>query len=250
MRAPLRLFALLAPPTLGSALLSACGGGGNDTPPPVPTTPAGWWSGTTGTGQPVRALALSSGVYYLYYTASASNNTPTGLVYGQGNVNGTAFTNTQARHYRLTDNSTVVANLAATFTPQTRFDGSVSDANGNFTWTATWDSANAGTASTSAVAGTYTGVWAAQPLALPAVFTVASNGQFAGLTGTCVFSGRLTPRSDVNAYDLTIGFSGFPCTSPNQDFTGVAYYDATNRSLIGVSTNTAQDSAALLVASR
>lgn len=247
MRDPFRPLALL---TLCGTLLTACGGGGSDAPPPVPTTPAGWWSGTTGTGQPVRALALSSGVYYLYYTASAGDSTPAGLVYGQGSVNGTAFTDPQARHYRLAGNSTVVANLAATFTPQTRFDGSVSDVNGNFTWTASWDSANASTASTSAVAGTYTGVWAAQPAALPAVFTVAANGQFAGLTGTCVFSGRLTPRSDVNAYDLTIGFSGFPCTSPNQDFTGVAYYDATNRSLIGVSINTAQDSAALLVASR
>lgn len=75
-------------------------------------------------------------------------------------------------------------------------------------------------------------------------------GWWSGTTGTCLFSGRLTPRSDVNADDLTIGFSGFPCTSPNQDFTGVAYFDTTQRTLIGASTNTAQDSAALLVASR
>lgn len=247
MRALFRPLALL---TLCSPLLTACGGGGSDAPPPVPNTPAGWWSGATSTGQPVRALALSSGVYYLYYTANAGDATPAGLVYGQGSVNGTAFGDTQARHYRLSNNSTVIANLAATFSPHTRFDGSVTDASGNFTWTASWDSANAGTASTSAVAGTYTGVWAAQPVALPAVFTVASNGQFAGLTGTCVFSGRLTSRSDVNAYDLTIGFSGFPCTSPNQDFTGVAYFDTTQRTLIGVSTNTTRDSAALLVANR
>lgn len=147
-----------------STLLVACGGGGSDAPPPAPTTPAG-------------------------------------LVYGQGSVNGTQFADAQARHYRLAGNSTVTASLAATFTPQTRFDGSVSDANGPFTWTAGWDSANAGTASTSAVTGTYTGVWAATPLALPAVFSVA-------------------------------------------------YYDTTQRTLVGVSTNTAQDNAALLVANR
>lgn len=243
------LFRPLAFMPIGCLLLTACGGS-SEAPPPAPATPAGWWSGTTGGGQTARALVLSSGAYYLYYTASASDGTPAGLVYGQGSVSSSQFTDAQARHYRLSGNSTVIAGLTATFTPQTRFDGSVSDGVGSFTWTATWDSANAGTPSTAAVTGTYTGVWAAQPVALPAVFTVASNGQFVGLTGTCAFSGRLSPRSDVNAYDLAIGFSGFPCTSPNQDFIGVAYYDATQRTLIGVSANTAQDSAALLVASR
>jgi hypothetical protein len=228
-------------------LLAACGGGGSsssDTPPPAPPdTPTGWWTGTTEGGRSVKALVLGSGAYYLYHED--------GLVYGQGSVTAAGtFGDAGARHYRLAGGSTQAGPLAATFTPRSRFDGTQTDTTGTLRWTASWDSANAGTATPGAVEGAYTGVFAAQPTALPAVFAVQGDGRFAGLTGTCVFTGRLTPRVDVNAYDLTLSFGGFPCTTPNRDYAGVAYHDTTGRSLIGLATTAARDNAALLLASR
>lgn len=227
-------------------LLAACGGGGGGdtpTPAPVPDTPNGWWSGRTDDGRAVKALVLGSGAYYLYHED--------GLVYGQGSVTAAGtFGDPGARHYRLAGSTTQAGTLGASFTPRSRFDGTQADAGGTLTWTAGWDSANAGTATLGAVEGTYTGVFAAQPTALPAVFAVQGDGRVAGLTGTCVFTGRLTPRVDVNAYDLTLSFGGFPCTTPNRDYAGVAYYDTTGRSLIGLATPAARDNAALLLASR
>jgi hypothetical protein len=233
-----------AGPALAALWLIGCGGGGSDpAPAPVPDTPAGWWSGTTTDSRPVKALVLSSGAYYLYHQD--------GLVYGQGSVSAAGtFSDPGARHYRIADGSTQAGPLSATFSPRSRFDGQQTDTTGTLAWTARWDSANAGSASTAAVAGSYAGAFAAAPTALPAAFVVQSDGRLAGLTGSCVFTGRLTPRVDVNAYDLTLAFAGFPCTTPNRDFAGIAYYDASGRSLIGLTTTGSGDNAALLLASR
>ncbi len=114
-------------------------------------------------------------------------------------------------------------------------------------------------ATLAAVAGTFTGTFYSNQNTsgygtlppLTSTFTVSATGALAGTVACpgsaispppgpqtpCTVSGTLTPRTDLNAYDVSFSFANGSATSFISGFTGktatgLAYYDATSHSLM------------------
>jgi hypothetical protein len=65
----------------------------------------------------------------------------------------------------------------------------------------------------------------------PAVFSVRPPATSAPASTAARSPGRVVPRNDANAYDLTIVFGGAPCVFPFAQFSGVAVYRPDQRRL-------------------
>jgi hypothetical protein len=60
----------------------------------------------------------------------------------------------------------------------------------------------------------------------PAQMTITASGLLAGtIDGGCEFRGTLTPRSDLNAYDVSLTFGAAPCIDANATLSGSAVLD-------------------------
>lgn len=216
---------------LVAAFLAGCGGGGDDAGPAANVAEAaGVWKGSTDAQRDLTALLLSDGSYYLVYSAAGKPLATGGFVYGTASVDAGAFTSANGIEYNLEGNGTTAPVLTVAAAPVTgevrrrdAFNGSIRPgAAGTVAFQTEPDAY--GLPLLGELAGSYGGTVSFALGDRPATFSVTRAGEVSSVINECRISGTVTPRKDINAYDLTIMFGGPPCVIPsNFVFTGVAY---------------------------
>jgi hypothetical protein len=207
---------------LAASVLTACGGGGDE--PPV--TAAGVYRGSSDTGRELTSVVLSDGNYYMLYSGAAPGSVGGGIQ-GAGTLADFTFASSTGRNYNLEGFGTQAATLSSSVSPSFGFRGTVdSGVAGRMSFDTQPTADSGATASLATLAGAYPGQVTFALGVRPAVFTVTEGGQVSSSINSCLIGGSVSPRTDVNAYDLTIVFGGAPCVFPNWSFSGVAYYDA------------------------
>ena len=234
-----RTIRAVATGLLAATLLAACGGGGGDE---TPSSPAGTWWGTTTSNRDLTAVALADGSYFLMYSAVGDPNTVGGAVQGTGAALGASFTSTDALEFSAELPGARPGSLSASLDPETSFSGTFTPTSGPvLTFQAKAPAGGFFPGGRLALAGSYVGT-AGFPLGIrPATFEVTAAGAVSSSINGCAISGTATPRTDNDAYDLTIVFGGAPCATPVQgmSFVGVAYRRPDNGRMYAVARNAA-----------
>lgn len=213
-----------------AALLSiaACGGGGGGSSS-APGSTTGFWKGTVSTGASVAAAVFPSGETWAIYV----NGGTIGVV--QGTMNGAA-----------TEFSSTGSVTSGTITGTAVTKQSISGTAGAATYSGTYNALFEQTPSLAAAAGTYAG---SGPSAGTTI-TVAAGGGVTVTSATCTATGSATPRTDGNAFNVSLTYAGGGCPVAGQTMTGVAVYDGSDRSLIGAAVNTGRTAAALFTGNK
>jgi hypothetical protein len=221
-----------------AALLSACGGSGSDD---SLAAAAGTYAGATSTQRAIDGVVLADGSYVLLYSAVGDATLVGGSLQGTGTLDDGRFTSADALEFSAERPGTAPGALDATLAAHRRFDGTFTPASGT-PFSFTTDPTGTGSflrprPMLAALAGSYTGN-AGFPLGVrPATFTVTVSGAVSSSINGCAIGGTATPRSDVDAYDLTIVFGGAPCALPGASFTGLAWLQAGTGRLNAVARN-------------
>lgn len=206
-RAAILSFSLLA-----GLLLASCGGG---------DPYAGLWQGNMNANRDVNAIVLGDGTYYMLYSKPGAPQVLGGFMQGTGEFRGAHFNSDDGRDFNWEGKGTRRATLDAKISPRMSVTGSV---NGATPFSVRYQKDFDAEARLSALVGAFTGEVAFFFGTRPAVFTVSPTGQLSTTINGCSIGGQVVPRSDANAYDLTITFGGSPCIFPNVQFNGVAIY--------------------------
>lgn len=228
-------------------LLAGCGGGGSDAPA---GTAQGLWIGTSNTNRTVTGIVLSDGTYYVLYSAVGNPNLIAGVVQGNGTSSGGTFTSGNARDFNLEGLGVQSANVTANYTQRQSLNGSIAYNVGTTTFASSYSADFEVVPTLATVTGTYTGQVALSVGVQSATVTVLGNGALSGTGGGCAFTGTAAPRTDGNAYNISITFGGSPCLFANQTFVGLAHYDATRRLLRAAAPNASRTDGVLFVGTK
>lgn len=239
---------------LASILLaSACGGGGFDVTAPSPSpTAQGLWIGTTNTGRTGTALVFSDGSYYVIYSPVGNSTTIAGVVQGSGTSSSGTFFSSNARDFNLEGLGVLAATVSASYSSKQSFNGSITySTGGSVTFTTAYDAAYENAASLAVLAGTYTGQVVSSAGIENATLTVSTNGAISGASSLgCSATGTASPRTDGNAYNLSITFGAAPCIFANQTFAGIGYFNSATKRLYAAAPNAARTDGVLFVGTK
>jgi hypothetical protein len=247
---------------LSTALMAGCGGergvetggGGSTTPPPVASGAGdaeGLWVGTTSTSRTMVGLVTSDGSYFVMYSGSGNAGTIAGVIQGSGVTSNGTFSSTNGRDFNLEGLGLIEATISATATANSTFDGSITYSTGTVTFKSTYDTSYDTTPTLARIVGTYQGELALASSVNDASLTIDANGNITGSTNGCAFTGRVTVRSDGNAYNLSLqNGTSTACTFPGQLFSGLAYLAPTSNVLYVVAPNASRTEGVLFVATK
>ena len=232
--------------------ISGCGGGGGDSGSTSSASAAqGLWLGTTSTNRTVTGLVFSDGTYYVLYSPIGNPTAIAGVVQGTGTTSASTFSSSDGRDFNLEGLGVLTGTVSANYATKQSFNGTVAyTAGGNTSFTTTYSSAYETAPTLANVAGTYTGQVALSVGVQSATVTVSSTGAISGGGNGCSLTGTATPRTDGNAYTLSITFGASPCFFANQTFTGVAYYNSATKRLYGAAPNAARTDGVLFVGTK
>lgn len=211
------------------ALLSSCGGG---------DPYAGLWTGSVSPQRQALAMVLDEGEYYMLYSKPGSRELA-GLVHGTGDFHAATFSSKDAVDYNWERQAFppvagVPTTLSAKVSPQRTVSGSVN----NRSFTLGPDDEFGGDARLAAIVGSHSGEVAFTGGKRLATMHVTANGDVSTNVDYCIITGKVVPRADVNAFDLTMNFSGSPCAFPNAQFKGIAFYREDTKQLYAAVTAT------------
>ncbi|HVE54618.1 MAG TPA: hypothetical protein VNB23_14655 [Ramlibacter sp.] len=214
--------ALLA---LGLAALGAgCGGGGDDEPVTAESA-AGVWTGTTSTQRDMTAILLSDGRYYMVYAGVNAPSAVGGLVQGTAAYADGRFTSADGVDFSLEGAGAAAGDIGAVLLPPFAVEGSLRGGTPTAVdFRLSRSPVSATVPTLAALAGDYPGQVSFSLGTRAATFAVTSAGAVSSVINACNITGVVAPRSDINAYDLTITFGGAPCVFPNLSFNGVAHH--------------------------
>jgi hypothetical protein len=236
---------------IAAVALSACGGGGSSgssggssvTPPPVvATTAEGMWSGTTSNGRKIQAVVLSDGTIWTLYTSMTNPNLIAGAYQGVGTSTNGSFAVATGLDFNLEGNGILATVLSGSYTAKSGFNGSVNypTKKQTVTFTSKYMPEYDMTPSPETVMGLYSGssaVKAGTDMASVAIDVVGNISGAAGANLQCRISGKITPRTKGNVYDVTVTFGTASCATPGGTVTGIAIFDAVNRRLYAAALN-------------
>ena len=216
-------------------LLAACGGGGD-----APLTFTGW-SGTAGGNRDLTAVVLPNGTYYLLYAAAGDPATVGGVVQGTATLDKGSFSSADALDFSAEGAGIRASGVAASYDPAGSFQGTVTPTAGGtaLDFQATQPRTNWVPAGLPALVGSYGGTAGFALGVRQAVFTVTASGAVSSSINGCAITGTAAPRSDGDAYDLTLTFGPSPCALPGLAFAGIAFLRPDNGRLYAAARNTA-----------
>jgi hypothetical protein len=206
-----------------AALLSACGGG--EEPILNLSLSAGMWNGTTSDSQrEVNAVTLRDGKYFAVYSAAGGGATIGGGVQGTATVVDGQFISTDMLSFSVEGQAPVNGTFTAGIDPFTSIAGTAIVPNQPpVTFQARCDTGEAGFA---------LGI-------RPATFNISAAGEVTSTINGCPITGTVTPRTDGNAYDMSVVFGGAPCVLANLRFDGIVFLREGGKHLYSVSRNNA-----------
>lgn len=243
---------------VSTVFLTACGGGDESTvTPTTPTTttasPTGIWTGTTSTNRALTGVVLGDGTYYVLYSRVGVPSSIAGVVQGNGTTSGNTFSSSNTKDFNIEGAGVLSATLSADVATKQTFNGTVtySTSKEQVSFTSSYDPASVTAASLGTVQGTYSGSVVTSAGVEAATVTVSSTGSLNGTGASgCVVSGSVTPRADVNAYNITVSFGAAPCLFASQTFSGVAAFNATDNRLYAAAPNATRTDGILFVGTK
>jgi hypothetical protein len=200
---------------LSGLLLASCGGG---------DPYAGLWLGTVGGNRNATAVVLDDGAYYVLYSVPGAPDAIAGMIQGTGDFHGATFSSTDARDFSWDGRGTQAATLSAKISPKMAVSGTVNAKPAAQPFSVSYQREFDDIARLPILVGSYAGTVTFILGTRPAVFQVSAAGDVSTSINGCPITGRVVPRNDANAYDLTINFGGSPCVFPFAQFSGVAIY--------------------------
>jgi hypothetical protein len=221
---------------------SACGGGGGGSATVAPAslgTAEGLWTGMTGSGRTFSGLLLDDGTYWFLYTAVGNSAVLGGAVQGTGISSNGTFTSSNGMDFNLEGAGILNFTMAGTYTEKSKLGGTLTYSGGTNTFTSTYDTNYDLSPSLATIAGTYSGQ-AKTVNSGPELATVmiAGGGAITGTSASgCSFTGTAAPRAKGNVYNVSVTFSGGNCDNGTNIVTGVAYYAASNKTLVSTALN-------------
>jgi hypothetical protein len=246
-------FLLVSSLVAASLVAVGCGGGGGGAgpTPATNTTAQGLWSGKTSTNRTVTGLVLSDGTYYVLYSSIGNAAIIGGVVHGTGTSTAGTFSSTDAKDFNIEGAGVVPATFSATVAAKQSLNGSINYSNGaTSSFTSTYDPSFETTPLLATVAGTFTGQVASSAGVQAATITVSTTGAISGGASGCATTGTATPRTDGNAYNVSLTFGASPCLFANQTLTGIAYFDASTKRLYAATPNAARTDGVLFAGSK
>lgn len=212
-----------------AALLAGCGGGGTTAKPaptPTPSGPAslippGVYTGASSTGQQLQVLSLADGTFWAAASATGQASGTSVLTLARVKASGGNLTSTSASTSALpgtslpiVDNTQVTGSYAANQISATLTDGASS------TYALAYSTAYTGAASLAQIAGAYAGtlkifIFQANSTFVQPTIAINIDPATGSVSGTIARSGTqlgtvagtVTPRADVNAYNVTLSFA-------------------------------------------
>ncbi len=203
----------------------------------VQQTAEGIWTGTTDRNETVRAIILDEGTYYILYS-KPGNAIDAGVFQGSGTAIDGNFSSPNGMNFAIanaleTNGSASPVSLSGSYAPRSSLQLTLTDHLGTRNLAATYIPGSEQPPSLTAVAGTYTGVAGHIDGRRPATFTLSIDGNITGSNDVCAFTGTMTPRNLVNAFDWTLRAIGGPCRFGSGPISGVMYYDEATRKIHG-----------------
>ena len=186
------------------------------------------WKGSTSNSQQVYGATLSTGKYWVIYSASGAPNVIAGAVEGTAtSINGVLYS-TDALAFDIPSASVTPATVSVNYSSRHVIAGMV-----NFGQPAslTANYVNAPAADLSQVVGSYHGSAAIVGGGETVALTVGQAGAISG-SGASGGSGVAGPRSDVPVFDISVTFRGAPCAMAGAVVSGIAFYDTTTGNLV------------------
>ncbi len=256
----MKKFRILGASLAATLTLAGCGGGGDGggaatAGDAIPVSGAaaaqGLWIGATTTNRTITGLVFSDGTYYVLYSPVGNATAIAGVVQGSGSVAAGAFSSSNGRDFNLEGLGVSSATVTANYASKKSFSGMIAYPAGTLTtFTTAYNATYEAAPSLASVAGTFTGQVSLSAGTQAAAVTVSSAGAISGSSNGCSLTGAATPRSDGNAYNLSITFGAAPCFFANQTFSGVAYYDPATKRLYAVAPNAARSDGVLFVGAK
>ena len=233
-----------------AVLVSSCGGGG-DSAPAGPSAVQGLWLGTTTTNRAVTGLVFSDGSSYVLYSRVGNPALLGGVVQGSSSAANGTWSSGDARDFNLEGAGVLAATLAGTYTAKQSLAGTATYSNGSTTsFSGTYNAAYETVPTLSAVSGMYNGTVAFSQGSQAAQVSVAASGAVTATASGCIATGTATPRTDGNAYNVTLTYGPAPCFFAGQTFNGIAYFDAPNKRLYAAAPNAARTDGVLFIGTK
>lgn len=213
-------FTKVCAAVVAALALASCGGG---------DPYAGLWSGSMDSSREVNAIVLGDGSYYMLYSRPGLPTEVAGLVAGVADFHGARLASDAVDYNweRMFTPARPVA-LSAQISPRMSVDGSIE---GSRNFHLRFDKDLDGDARLADLVGAFDGNAMFALGTRPGTFTVTASGQVSTNINGCPITGQVAPRSDANAFDLTLTFGGYPCVFPGAVFQGVAVYRDDQRRL-------------------
>lgn len=240
---------------LALSTLAACGGGGDGDAAdestggaPVAATAEGLYTGTTSNGQNLTGLVLDNGHYWVLYS-EANSAVIDGVIQGASNSTAGNFTSANGRDFNFTGYGIADLSIAATYVSGQSIAGNLNYGGAKpTTFTTTYDARYTQPATLASIAGSYSGQSATAGEKEPANFTVSTTGAISGTGASgCRFTGSVSPRGAVAAYDLSLSFLGGVCEQGTATITGVAYMDPTSNRLLAAALDSTRSNGAVFI---
>jgi hypothetical protein len=174
-----------------------------------------------------------------------------GFLQGNGASSGGTFSSGNTLDFNLEGPSRIPASLSAQFSVRSRLFGTLTYPGeiGTGTFDVSYDPDYERAPSTAVLAGSYTGRSSSSGITV--TMNIAANGVLSGSSGGgCGFSGFATPRTNGNAYAITLTFGGAPCAAPGLSMNGVALLDQAAGSLLAVGLTGGRDEGFVFLGTR
>ena len=223
-----------APASAASTAASASAGASS--PAAAASAAAGLWTGSTTDNRSYAQLVLGSGDYYLFYSPIGDTNSVGGAMFGTGTVSGTTYAAPNGHVFDIQTSGVQTTTLTATVVAKTSLNGYyTSTANSAvpiISFAGVYDATSDTAPKLVDLSGTYTGDDGTNAgVQQGATLTVGADGSvIVNAANNCSASGTAKPRTDGNAFDLTLKF-GATCALANQSVTGIAYNNLAARRL-------------------
>lgn len=203
----------------------------------MPTGPEGLWLGSTSYNQTIFGIVLPSGTFFFIYSTGYSLEIGGVFAGAYTFANGVASSTLAYDFNFAPDNGIYPATVRGTYVPGSTLRGTVTDYNSTSTFTAQFMLDWRGPPNLAEAVGTYIGTGASPSGVGPATATLTASGLGIGSSEGCTFSGTVTPRSDINAFDLSVQSSGALCALGNTTLNGIAIYTAADRTFYATGVN-------------
>ena len=193
---------------------------------------AGVWTGTTSANETVRAIVLEDGTYYVLYSRPGSGD-DAGVYQGSATIAGGTFSSSNAKDFAMGNGvAAYPATLSGTYVPASTLQLAITDRRGTRSLSATYVSGSGQAPNVATAAGAYAGRTGHVPGSLQATFALDESGNLSGINELCQFTGRVTSRASVDAFDLALHAISGACAF-GLDAVGVLYYDAASQQIRG-----------------